>query len=170
MNSNPKIIVLKMREIIYTVVLVFLVALLILCIILMFSRKQESSTTSESITESAQTIQETQESVSSAHTVSQNTVYTPGIYTSSITLGDSAIDVEVTVDSNQIKDVRLVNLSEAVAASYPLISSSLENIAAQILQKQSLNEITSPQTNRYTSQLLLSAVSDALMLARCSKE
>lgn len=170
MNSNPKIIVLKMREIIYTVVLFFLVALLILCIILMFSNKQGSSTSSGSITESAQTVQETQENISSTRSVSENAAYTPGIYTSSLTLGDSAVDVAVTVDSNQIKDIQIVNLSEAVAVSYPLISSSLENIASQILQKQSLNEITCPQTNRYTSQLLLSAVSDALMLAHYSQE
>lgn len=163
MNSNPKIIVLKMREIIYTVVLIFLVTLLILCIVLMFSRKQENSTSSELIPESVQTIPE---SISSEHEPSQSTAYTPGIYTSSITLGGSAVDVAVTVDSHLIKDIRLVNLSEAVAASYPLLSASLENIASQILQKQALNEITSPQTNRYTSQLLLSAVSDALMLAQ----
>jgi cbb3-type cytochrome oxidase subunit 3 len=39
MKSTPKIIVLKMREIIYTLLLLFLVILLILCLILMFSKK-----------------------------------------------------------------------------------------------------------------------------------
>ena len=48
---------------------------------------------------------------------------------------------------------------------YPLIAPSLNHIATQVLQKQSLDEITSPQENRYTSQMLLNAVSDALELA-----
>lgn len=166
MSSNPKIIVLKMREIIYTAVLFFLIMLLILCMILMFSRKQENSSSAEPVTESVQSTQEEEQNTSAARSASKNTIYIPGIYTSAITLGESAIDVEVTVDSDQIKDIRLVNLNESIAASYPLFSSSLENIASQILQKQGLDEITCPQENRYTSQLLLSAVSDALALAQ----
>jgi hypothetical protein len=39
MRSQPTIIVLKMREILYTLLLVFLVGLLILCMVLMFTRK-----------------------------------------------------------------------------------------------------------------------------------
>lgn len=141
MSSSPKIIVLKMREIIYTVVLLFLIILLILCMILMFSPKQTGSTLSETTSEAA---------------------YSPGIYTEPITLGDSTIDVEVTVDSDHINGIRLVNLSETAAASYPLLSPSLEHIASQILEKQAINEITSPNENRYTAQILLSAISNAL--------
>jgi uncharacterized protein with FMN-binding domain len=74
--------------------------------------------------------------------------------------------VEVTVDSDHINAIRLVNLSESTAASYPLVSPALEHIASQILEKQSLEDITCPQENRYTSQLLLSAITDALELAR----
>ena len=36
MSSNPKIIVLKTREIIYTLLLLFLAILLIVCLVLMF--------------------------------------------------------------------------------------------------------------------------------------
>lgn len=162
MSSSPKIIVLKMREIIYTAVLFFLVALLIICMILMFSHKQENDASTENVSESIQLTQEDQENTSSPL---KNAMYMPGVYTSAVTLGTSAVDVEVTVDSSQIKGIRLVNLSESVTVSYPLISPALEHIAAQILEKQSLEEITCPQENRYTSQLLLSAVSDALAQA-----
>ena len=75
------------------------------------------------------------------------------------------MNVEVTVDTNEIQSIRLVNLSEATAASYPLVSPSLEEIAAQILEKQSLDDITCPAENRYTAQLLLLAISDALATA-----
>ena len=70
------------------------------------------------------------------------------------------------MDQNHINSIRLVNLSETTAAAYPLVSPSLDHIASQILEKQSLEGITSPQENRYTSQLLLSAISDALRLAQ----
>lgn len=223
MNSSPKIIVLKMREIIYTIVLLFLVVLLVVCLVLMFSKKKQQNGQSEQsaiTTETQQTTiagsaadstqwttqsgsaadstqsgpatgsttqsttdsaaEHTQATPSASGSAAENTQalqatssyaansttsYTPGIYTSPITLGESTVDVEVTVDSSHINSIRLVNLSEAAAASYPLVSPSLDHIASQILEKQSLNEITCPQENRYTSQLLLSAISDALTKA-----
>lgn len=62
----------------------------------------------------------------------------------------------MTVDADRIKAIRLVNLSEAAAASYPLVTPSLDHIAEQILASQSLEGITCPQENKYTSQILLS--------------
>lgn len=156
MNSSPRIVVFKMREILYTFLLLFLVLLLVICLVLMFT-KNNSRQTSFTGQNTEQTSENTEKSTS---------VYTPGVYTTPVTLGDSSIDVEVTVDSDRIHSIRLVNLSESMAASFPLISPSLEHIAAQILEKQSLDGITCPQENRYTAQLLLSAVADALKLAQ----
>lgn len=155
MHSNPKIIVLKTREILYTILLLFLVGLLIVCLVLMFSgQKKDTGYTTSKQTASSSTEEE------SAST------YTPGVYRSAVTLGYSSADIEVTVDANHINSIRLVNLSEATAASFPLVSPSLDHITSQILEKQTLDGITCPQENRYTSQLLLSAISDALTLAR----
>ena len=75
------------------------------------------------------------------------------------------MNMEVTVDASKIRAIRLVNLSEAITASYPLVSPSLEEIAAQILETQSLDGISCPAENRYTAQLLLSAISEALAMA-----
>lgn len=157
MSSKPKIVVVKMREIIYTLLLLFLVVLLIVCMVLMFTKKTGSKT--------AQSTQ-AQDQRTPETTSGQEASYTAGIYTTPVTLGDSTVDVEVTVDQNHINGIRLVNLSEATAAAYPLVSPSLEHIASQILEKQKLEDITCPQENKYTSQLLLSAISDALDLAR----
>lgn len=164
MSSSPKIVVLKMREIIYTVVLLFLVILLVLCLVLMFSKKQAETDQTEQSSTTTETQLTTQSD--SGTSVDSESTYTPGVYTSPVTLGESTVDVEVTVNSNRITAIRLVNLSETAAASYPLVSPSLDHIASQILEKQSLEEITCPQENRYTSQLLLSAISDALTLAK----
>lgn len=161
MKSKPKIVVVKMREIIYTLLLLFLVALLIVCMVLMFTKKTGSSHSA-----SEKTAQGTQKQEIQGSSTDQNTLYTAGVYTTPITLGDSTVDVEVTVDQNHINGIRLVNLSESTAAAYPLVSPALDHIASQILETQKLEDITCPQENKYTSQLLLSAISDALDLAR----
>ncbi len=163
MSSNPKIIVLKTREIIYTLLLLFLAILLIVCLVLMFSGKLKTqSNQSGSPAVQAQT----QASSEAAKSQSESAAFTAGVYTTPVTLGDSAVDVEVTVDQNHINSIRLVNLSEATEAAFPLVSPSLEHITSQILEKQTLEGITCPQENRYTSQLLLSAISKALDRAR----
>lgn len=199
MGSSPKIVVFKLREIIYTLILLFLVIVLVICLVLMFSKKsgenghsqhmQEMSDTGTQQILTNESAAETQHNAESSgsqtgsrsdvtetasveatqeaeQTTAAGGAYVSGVYTSSITLGDSAVDVEVTVSSNRIKAIRLVNLSEATAAAYPLVSSSLDNITAQILEKQKLDGITCSSENRYTSQLLLNAVSNALALAK----
>ena len=145
MSSSPKIVVLKTREILYTLTLLFLVILLIVCLFLMFAPKKADSGQPQSVTSVA--------------------TYIPGIYTAPVTLGKDTMNMEVTVDASEIRAIRLVNLSEAITASYPLVSPSLEKIAAQILETQSLDGISCPAENRYTAQLLLSAISEALATA-----
>lgn len=154
MSSNPKIIVLKTREIIYTLLLLFLAILLIVCLVLMFSGKLKKS--------------ETQNGTAAAQTqsVEEPKLFTAGVYTTPVTLGDSTVDVEVSVDQNHINAIRLVNLSEATAAAFPLVSPSLDHITSQILEKQTIEGITCPQENKYTSQLLLSAIAQALERAQ----
>ena len=145
MSSSPKIVVLKTREILYTLILLFLVILLIVCLFLMFAPKKADSGQPQSVTSVA--------------------TYIPGIYTAPVTLGKDTMNMEVTVDASKIRAIRLVNLSEAITASYPLVSPSLEEITAQILETQSLDGISCPAENRYTAQLLLSAISEALAIA-----
>lgn len=163
MSSKPKIIVLKLREVIYTLMLLFLVILLAVCLFLMFSGKAKKESASTGLQTENQSTPSTENTSGES---SDRLSYRPGIYTTPVTLGNSAAEVEVTVDQNHINSIRLVNLSETTAAAYPLVSPSLDHIASQILEKQSLEGITSPQENRYTSQLLLSAISDALRLAQ----
>ena len=47
--------------------------------------------------------------------------YIPGVYTTSLVLNDSVVEIEVTVDEENINSIRLVNLDEAVTAEYPYI-------------------------------------------------
>ncbi len=184
MNQKPKIFVFKLRELIYTLVLLFLAILLIVCLVLMFTGKSKGTnalTQSQSeraaIDASENAAANTSGTVftdaadaavtdASEITTAGASGYVSGIYTSTVTLGDSAADIEVTVDDDHINAIRLVNLNEAAAASYPLVTPSFDHIAEQILASQSLEGITCPQENKYTSQILLSAIAEALEKAQ----
>lgn len=147
--------VIKMRELIYTAIFLVLIILLIILLIFMFRPKSEDKTSSLQQTEAKET-----------STATETAQYIAGIYTTPITLGASSVDVEVVVDENHINSIRLVNLSETATAMYPLVSPSLDKIAAQVCEKQSLENITCPESNKYTSQMLLNAISQALKNAR----
>lgn len=145
MSSKTKIIVLHMKELIYTIIFVVLAILLILLFVFMFRQEKDE--------ESVETMK-----------------YTPGKYTSSIVFNDNTIDVEVVVDENRINSISLVNLDDSVATMYPLMQPALDSISQQIYEKQSLEDIDYGSENQYTSQVLLDAVKDALAKAEVSTE
>ena len=83
MNSKTKIIVLHMKEIIYTVIFATL-GILILCLLFfMFSGDRHSSVSDKK--------------------------YTPGVYTSSFTLGNEDLELEVSVSDTSINSIRTVS-------------------------------------------------------------
>ena len=153
MSAKTKIMVVKMRELIYTIIFLVLIILLIILLVFMFTSKSGKQTSAALDTGQTTTEADTAQ-------------YIAGIYTTPINLGDSSVDVEVTVDENHINAIRLVNLSETTTAMYPLVSPSLEELATQIIQKQSLENITCPENNKYTAQILLNAIAQALSNAR----
>ena len=136
MSSKTKIVVLRMKELIYTGIFVALGILLILLLVYMFSPKDG--------------------------TAAASAVYVPGVYTSSIMLSGSAVDVAVTVSADEIESIRLVNVGEAVETMYPLMEPALDSLAEQICSTQSLEGLTYASENQYTSQVLIDAVSRAL--------
>lgn len=140
MSSKTKIVVLRMKEVIYTAIFIGLaLLLLILCFIMFRPAKKASSSAS---------------------------LYIPGLYSASLTLGNEQVNVEVTVDSDQILDVSLVHLNEAVSTMYPLMQPSMEELAPQILNTQSTKNLAFPESSRYTCSALLKAVDTALLKAR----
>lgn len=144
MSSKTKIIVLHVKEVIYTGLFILLGILFLALMLAMFLPGTPGSKPALST--------ETQR-------------YVPGKYTTSLQIGSMSVDVEVVVDSSCINSVRLVNLSEAVAAMYPLMAPCMDAIAEQICQNQSTKGITYPEENQYTSQLLLEAITATLQKA-----
>ena len=118
MQSKPKILVLKMRELVYTGIFLFLAVVLIVLLVLMFRTEKAP---------------EKQMSISTER-------YTAGVYSSPVTLGDTVVDVTVTVDPDRIKAIDLNNLSETTSTMYPLIRPAVEELEAQILEKQSTKD------------------------------
>ncbi len=138
MSSKTKIVVLHLKEVIYTAIFAVLGILLIVLLIFMFLPDSKEKATKETMK------------------------YTAGVYTSSIQLNDNAIDVEVVVDENHINSIALVNLDESTAAMYPLMQPTLDNITQQVYEKQSLEDISYGDDSQYTSMVLLNAIQAAL--------
>lgn len=138
MGSKTKIVVLHMKEIIYTAVFAALGILLIILLAVMFrpdSGPQDTDADKQ---------------------------YTPGIYTSSLTLNNANLEVEVSVDESHINSIRFSNLDETVAAMFPLIQPAIEDIAEQVYETQSLDDISLPEDTPYTSQMILDAIKEAV--------
>ena len=140
MSSKTKIIVLHMKEIIYTAIFAALGILLIILLVVMFrpgGKKQPAD----------------------AHAEKQ---YTPGIYTSALTFNNTNLEVEVSVDESHINSIRFSNLDESITTMFPLVQPAIEDIAEQIYKTQSLENITLSEQSPYTSQVILDAIAETV--------
>ncbi len=213
MSAKTKIVVLRMKEIIYTAIFVGFLLFLILLFVIMFRPKPDetapsggaqatetptdnwgnqggtsmpessgpsgttapessglsgttapessvpSGTTAPGSSDSAsQTPSGTPESTGESQPVS----YIPGIYSSALTLGNQSVNVEVTVDASRITSVTHVPLNESIATMYPLMQPAMESLAAQIVEKQSLEGIEYQAGAQYTSMALMNAIEEAV--------
>lgn len=138
MSSKTKIVVLRSKEIIYTALFALLGILFIALLVIMFLPDKNSAI------------------------ITDEAAYVPGVYTTSLLLKDSTVDIAVVVDENTIKSINIVNLDEAITTMYPLIEPSLNDLANQIVENQSLDGLTYLEENRYTSQILLDAIKISL--------
>ena len=143
MSSATKIVVFKLKELVITGVLALLAVILLILFIIHI--------TSGSAKKNAD------------YTLS---TFTPGVYTASIMLSGNTMDLEVTVDSDNVKSIRLVNTAETVETMYPLLTSSVKAIEEQVRQKGSTDGITYSADAKYTSLVLINAIDTALDKAR----
>lgn len=150
MSSKTKIVVLRMKEIIYTAIFIGLAIFLILLFFFMFrSEKEAPAPTAESASQA---------------------VYAPGLYSASLSLGRQNVNVEVAVSPDRISAVTLVPLSDSVAAMYPLMQPSMDALSAQILESQSLEGLEYPAGSQYTSMALMNAIKTAVAKAALPEE
>ena len=127
-----------MKEIIYTAIFAALGILLVILLFIMFRPEKDTA---------------------GADTGKQ---YTPGIYTSSLTLNNTNLEVEVSVDESRINSIRFSNLDETVTTMFPLIQPAIEDIAEQVYETQSLDDVSLSEDAPYTSQIILDAIKEAV--------
>ncbi len=152
MSNKTKIVVLRMKEIIYSAIFALLGILFIVLLIIMFVPDKKAETAPEI----------------PAPTVSDSR-YIPGVYSTTINLGNQTVDIEVMVDADTITSIELVNLSEDVETMFPLIEPSFDDIAQQIISTQSIHNITYPSDAKYTSLVILEAIELSLSKAGASQ-
>lgn len=152
MSSKTKIVVLRLKEVIYTGIFVLLGIIVVVLLVATFLPKDE---------ENAQpTTALAEDSIS----------YIPGTYSTSLILNDMSANIEVIVDENYISSVRFVELNEALKTKYPLLEPALLDIADQLIETQSLDSIVYSDDMRYTATLLISAIESALEEATATQD
>lgn len=145
MSSNTKVVVFKAKELLYTGIFLLLGIILILLLIFMFLPKDNEK--------------------EPAVSTEKNAVYVPGVYTSSVQLGENTLDVQVTVDSQNIKSVNIEQLDDSVKTMYPLIEPSIASINEQLSKISSIDELTFEDESQYTNTILKQAIKNALKKA-----
>jgi len=160
MSAKTKIVVLHMKELIYTGIFVALGILLVILLLIMFLPSDETTTGQADPTGNPEEIAD----------ASSSSVYIPGIYSTELVLGGQTVDVEVIVEQDAITSIRLVNLSEAVTTMYPLLQPTFDTICEQVYATQSLEGITYNDDSKYTSLVLMEAIQNSLDKATAMPE
>ncbi len=142
MSAKTKIVVLQLKELIYTGIFIALAILFVVLLVIIFKPKEKNKGKDHAM------------------------LYTPGKYTTSIMLNDNHLDVEVTVDSDSITSISLHNLDDAISVMYPLMEPALEELSSQIIEKQSLTDLSYSDDNKYTSMVLLNAITTSIEQAK----
>lgn len=141
MSTKTKIVVVKAKELIYTGILIILGLILVIVLINMFGSTNHKKTKTTGS-------------------------YHPGVYSSTITLGENTLNVAVTVDEDTITGVNIENLNETVTTMYPLLEPALNEINEQITTVDSVDDIKYSQENQYTYIILNQAIKNALEQAK----
>lgn len=140
MGTQTRIVVVKGKEIIYTGIFLLMGILLVIVLVNMFGNKKETA----------------------KETLGK---YNPGVYSSTITLGENTLNVSVAVDKDTITGVTIENLNETVTTMYPLLKPALNEINNQIALVDNVDEITYSKENQYTYIILNQAIKNALKQA-----
>ena len=147
MSAHTKIVVLRSKELLYTILLLFVGILIILVLLSLFLPSDSDSVSQDSAT-----------------------LYVPGVYSTTLQLGNAAAQLQVTVDADHINDIELINLDEAVTTMYPLMEPCLDELTAKVLEQQGLDNVSYSSESKYTSIMLLNAISQSLDKAAVQSE
>lgn len=150
MSSKTKIVVLHLKELIYTGIFAILGILFIILLFIMFRSDKE---TPEEQPKTPET--ETEDGT-------QTPIYQPGAYRSALYLEDETVEINLTVDETQIVSLTMTPVSDKISTLYPLLEPSFNTLSEQICENQSLEDVTYAEEATYTSELLLEVIGNTL--------
>lgn len=140
---KTRIVILRMREVIYTAIFVGLGILLLIILFFMFWPGKDRGS---------------QDTASK----SQEKQYQAGVYTKELSMGDATVNLQVTLDEDHVKSVRIAPLDESVTTMYPLIEPAVETISEQLQAGKEVAEISLGEESQYTEQVILNAVQEII--------
>ncbi len=141
MNSKTRIIVIKAKELIAAVLLAVLAIIIIVLIVIAYNNREKTETPAPTGR------------------------YVAGVYSSSVTINGTPMDIRVTVDTDNINDIEMVNVSDSVTTMYPLIDSSFNELKDAVIKNGGTEGVFYEAENKYTSTMILKAIENALAKA-----
>ena len=116
MSAKTRIVVLHMKKLVFAGIVTGLGILLVIFLGILLGSSHKQSADHEAV----------------------ETMYVPGVYTSSVMIDGNPFDVQVSVDEDHINEITMVHLDETVETMYPLVRPTLDELAKQIISSQSL--------------------------------
>lgn len=181
--ANKKIVVLKLRELIYTGIFLFFGVLLVLLLVAMFSGKKDKKQEEGARTPGQEAGRGSDSGNSDAPKDSDRAdsaaVFCPGVYTTDFSLGGNTLTLQLLVDADRVKAVNLLSLEASadgdsgedyIATMYPLMKPALEVIESSLTEGVALSDITFSVENQYTGTLLVQAIEGLLEKAQLTTD
>ncbi len=92
-------------------------------------------------------------------------LYRDGTYYGEMQVGQKRAEIAVTVEDGAIADISMEEPDEAVAAFYPLLETTAEEVGREVVATQSLTIEVDPE-NAHSAQLVLNAIAQGLEQAK----
>ncbi|MEA4972965.1 hypothetical protein SDC9_173957 [bioreactor metagenome] len=130
--GKTKFMVIKLKELIKTVLFAVIGAIIIIMLIIILVPK------------------------------SADAKYKSGTYTTNITMGDQTAAVSLTFSETKIKDATFIPTSDTLSVFYPLAQTTADEICAQIVDGQSTDGIAPASDYAVTGELIIAAANSCI--------
>ena len=154
MSGKTKILVLHMKEVIYTGIFIFLGIIFLVLLAIMFLPNRTSVDSSPTNTEGSAETSENQSSISGE--------YTPGIYSATLEVSGNRLEMQIIIEQTGITDVSFTHLDEAIETMYPLFTPVLGSISDQLKNGVALEDVAYEDSQKYTATILLETIQQVL--------
>lgn len=136
-----KIVVIRRKRIYIALIIA---AILLLLMLLLFRKKPTSPVSGNSV-----------------NVLNQANEYIPGVYKSTLTLGDYSTNLYVYVDKDRVKKINMDNDNTFINTMYPLAEQTIEKINNE-LATIDYRELANAGSSSETETLILSTINDAI--------